>query len=200
MDPQGNAIAVVGLGNPGKRYERTRHNAGFQVLDLVARRFSIALSERKYPAWWGHATIHGCKVLLCKPTTYMNLSGTVVCRMIRDFRIPAEQMLVVHDDLDLPCGRIKLVQRGGAGGHRGVLSIMEQLGHQDFPRLKLGIGRPLHGEAVEDYVLQPPYPEERPAFAEMTGHATEALEQVVRAGLVAAMNRFNRPNSNLETV
>jgi peptidyl-tRNA hydrolase, PTH1 family len=196
MDLQGNAIAVVGLGNPGKRYELTRHNAGFQVLDLVARRFLLTLSDRKYPAWWGLATIQGCRVLLCKPTTYMNLSGTAVSRMIRDFRIPAAQLLVVHDDLDLPCGRLKLVQRGGAGGHRGVTSIIEQLGHQDFPRLKLGIGRPMHEEFVEEYVLKPPYPEQRAAFAEMIEHGADAVEQVVLTGLVAAMNRFNRADAN----
>jgi PTH1 family peptidyl-tRNA hydrolase len=199
MDPQSNIIAVVGLGNPGKRYELTRHNVGFQVLDLVAGRFSITLSERKYAACWGLATIQGGKALLCKPTTYMNLSGTAVGRMIRDFRIPATQMLVVHDDLDLPCGRLKLVQRGGAGGHRGVASIIEQLGHQDFPRLKLGIGRPLHEELVEEYVLKPPYPEQSAVFREMIEHGADAVEQVVVTGLVAAMNRVNRADANPQT-
>ncbi len=196
MDLQGNAIAVVGLGNPGQRYEHTRHNAGFQVLNLVARKFSIVLSERKYPACWGQGIVEGRKLLLCKPTTYMNLSGTAVSRMLRDFRISPAHLLVVHDDLDMPCGRIKLVQRGGAGGHRGVRSIMEQLGLPDFPRLKLGIGRPLHGEEVEDYVLRPPYPEERLTFAGMIERGAEAVEQVVRSGLVAAMNQFNRANLN----
>jgi peptidyl-tRNA hydrolase, PTH1 family len=198
MDLQDNAVAVVGLGNPGRRYEHTRHNAGFQVLDRVAQRFSVVLSERKYPAWWAVSTVQGRQLLLCKPATYMNLSGTVVWRMLRDYRVPASQMLVVHDDLDMPCGRVKLVRRGGAGGHRGVLSIQEQLGHQDFPRLKLGIGRPLHGEAVEDYVLRPPYPEEKSAFAEMIEHGVEAVEQVVLTGLVAAMNHFNRAMLNSE--
>ncbi len=195
MDYEGNAVAVVGLGNPGRRYEHTRHNAGYQVVDLVAREFSVTLSERKYPACWGQTTFRGRKLLLCLPTTFMNLSGTVVIRMLRDFRISPEQMLVVHDDLDLPSGRIKLVQRGGAGGHRGVLSIMEQLGHRDFARLKLGIGRPLFGEAVEDFVLKPPYPQDRSAFAEMIVLGAEAVNAVVVSGLTAAMNRFNRTQS-----
>jgi PTH1 family peptidyl-tRNA hydrolase len=118
--------------------------------------------------------------------------------MIRDFRISATQMLVVHDDLDLPCGRLKLVHGGGAGGHRGVASIIEQLGHQDFPRLKLGIGRPLHEELVEEYVLKPPYPEQRAVFKEMIEHG-DAVEQVVLTGLVAAMNRVNRADANSQT-
>jgi len=196
MDLEGNAIAVVGLGNPGRRYEHTRHNAGYQVVDLVARKFSVTLSERKYPAYWGQTSVQGRKLLMVMPTTYMNLSGTVVARILHSFRMAPEQMLVVHDDLDMPCGRIKLVQGGGAGGHRGVLSIIEQLGHQRFPRMKLGIGRPQHGEPVEEYVLKPPYPEERTVFAEMIAIGAEAVETVVISGLPTAMNRFNRSQSN----
>ena len=196
MDIEGNAIAVVGLGNPGRRYEHTRHNAGYQVVDLVARKFSVTLNEHRYPAYWGQTSVQGRKLLMVMPTTYMNLSGTVVTRMLRSFRMAPEQMLVVHDDLDMPCGRIKLVQGGGAGGHRGVLSIIEQLGHQRFPRMKLGIGRPQHGEPVEEYVLKPPYPEERTVFAEMIAIGAEAVETVVISGLPTAMNRFNRSQSN----
>jgi len=192
MDLEGNAIAVVGLGNPGRRYEHTRHNAGYQVVDLVARKFSVTLSERKYPAYWGQTSVQGRKLLMVMPTTYMNLSGTAVARILHSFRMAPEQMLVVHDDLDMPCGRVKLVQGGGGGGHRGVLSIIEQLGHQRFPRLKLGIGRPRHGEPVEEYVLKPPYPEERTVFAEMVEVGAEAVETVIISGLQAAMNRFNR--------
>ncbi len=192
MDLEGNAIAVVGLGNPGRRYEHTRHNAGYQVVNLVAREFSVTLSEHKYPAYWGQTSVQGRKLLVALPTTYMNLSGTVVARMLRAFRMVPEQMLVVHDDLDMPCGRIKLVQGGGTGGHRGVLSIIEQLGQQSFPRVKLGIGRPQHGEPVEEYVLKPPYPEERTIFAAMISLGVEAVETVVISGLPAAMNRFNR--------
>jgi peptidyl-tRNA hydrolase, PTH1 family len=196
MDLEGNAIAVVGLGNPGRRYEHTRHNAGYQVVDLVARKFSVTLSERKYPAYWGQTSVQGRKLLMVMPTTFMNLSGTVVARMLRSFRMVPEQMLVVHDDLDMLCGRIKLVQGGGAGGHRGVLSIIEQLGHPRFPRVKLGIGRPQHGEPVEEYVLKPPYPEERVVFSEMIAVAVEAVETVIISGLPTAMNRFNRSQSS----
>ncbi|HAA04905.1 MAG TPA: aminoacyl-tRNA hydrolase [Syntrophobacteraceae bacterium] len=192
MDLEGNAIAVVGLGNPGRRYEQSRHNAGYQVVDLVARRFSVTLSERKYPAYWGQTVAQGRKLLLALPTTYMNLSGMVVTRMLHAFRMVPEQMLVVHDDLDMPCGRIKLVQRGGAGGHRGVLSIIEQLGHQNFPRVKLGIGRPQHGEPAEEYVLKPPYAQERALYEDMIALGAEAVETVIVSGLPAAMNRFNR--------
>ena len=197
-DDKEQLCAIVGLGNPGKHYENTRHNAGFQVLDRLAGRFSIPLRERKYHAAWGMGRIETHRVLLCKPLTFMNRSGEAVREVMHAFKISASRLLVIHDDLDLPCGRIKVVQRGGTGGHRGVSSIMDYLGHQDFPRIKLGIGRPLREETIEAYVLQYPYPEERALFEGMIELGAEAAHDFVVHGLVFAMNRFNPREPQME--
>ena len=191
-------VAVVGLGNPGKQYETTRHNVGFRVLDRLALLLSVRLEERKFPASWGTCTINRQKVLLFKPLTYMNRSGEAVSQVLRYFKVLPKQMLVIHDDLDLDLGRIRLAQRGGAGGHRGVTSIMEHLGDQDFARLKLGIGRPLHAETVEGYVLHSPYPEQEGVFEGMIQCGAEAAQTVLLSGMVTAMNIFNRSDVRIE--
>lgn len=182
---------MVGLGNPGRQYEGTRHNAGFDVVDELARRFSISLQERKFKARWGTGEVVGTKTVLYQPMSFMNRSGEPVGQFVRYYGISAGEILVVHDDLDLPCGRIRLVRGGGAGGHRGILSIVEHLGFQNFARLKLGIGRPGSGEAVEAYVLSAPYPDERFVFKGMVQVGVEAVESVLDIGLDGAMNRFN---------
>jgi len=192
MEEQTNIVALFGLGNPGKEYALTRHNAGFQVLDRLGEAFSITLQQRKFRASWGTGVIEGRKIFLFKPLTFMNRSGEVVAEVMKYFGISVDQILVIHDDLDLPLGRIRLVPRGGAGGHRGVASIIQHLGHQDFSRMKLGIGRPVRGEVVESFVLQLPYPEEARAFQEMVVRGVEAVQTVLSTGLEAAMNRFNR--------
>lgn len=183
---------IVGLGNPGLRYERTRHNVGFLTVDELGHRFSVTFQERMFRASWGTASMGGCKILLARPQTYMNRSGEAVSEILRYFRLEPKQMLVIHDDLDLASGRLRLVRRGGAGGHRGIQSIIEHVGRQEFPRLKLGIGRPLHLESVESYVLAPPYAEEQHGFDEMIRMGAEVAVAVVVEGLDAAMNRFNQ--------
>lgn len=192
MRQEAEIVAVCGLGNPGSEYAATRHNSGFLVLDRLAQEFSVALQQRKFKAKWGSGIIQGKKVFLVEPLTFMNRSGEAVVEVLKYFGVSADRMLVVHDDLDLPCGRIRLTPKGGAGGHRGVSSIIQHVGHQDFPRLKLGIGRPVHGEAVESYVLRPPYSQQAPAFEDMIERGFEAVQAVLSIGLVAAMNRFNR--------
>lgn len=191
MEPVESIVVIVGLGNPGKQYETTRHNAGFMVLDRLASSCSLRLEERKFQASWGACTFGGQKIFLIKPLTYMNRSGEAVSRILQYFKLSPTQMLVIHDDLDLPLGRIRLAARGGAGGHRGISSIMERLGTADFARLKLGIGRPLHQEAVEAYVLQAPYPEQQGAFETMIIRGAEAAQSVLTSGVVRAMNAFN---------
>ncbi len=188
----GAVSAIVGLGNPGRQYESTRHNVGFMVVDLLVRKKGILLQERKFRAAWGWGEVEGNKVLLLKPLTFMNLSGEAVGEVLRYFNIPVDALLVVHDDLDLPLGRAKLVRGGGAGGHRGILSIIEHLGSQGFARLKLGIGRPVHGEPVESFVLMPPYTEDETVFNDMIVNGAKAVGMVVASGLEAAANRFNR--------
>jgi peptidyl-tRNA hydrolase, PTH1 family len=198
-DEKEQLLALAGLGNPGKHYENTRHNAGFQVLDRLARRYLIPLRERRYHAAWGMGRVERQRVLLCKPLTFMNRSGEALREVMHAFKISAGRLLLIHDDLDLPCGRIKLVERGGAGGHRGVSSIIDRLGHQDFPRIKLGIGRPLRGEPIESYVLQAPYPEERVLFEEMLELGEDAAHDVMVHGLMFAMNRFNCKEPGVES-
>lgn len=183
--------AVAGLGNPGRLYEKTRHNAGYQVLDLLAADCSVFMQERKFKAEWGFGSVEGRKVLFMKPLAFMNKSGGPVGEILAYFGIPESQLLVIHDDLDLSLGRLRLVRRGGAGGHRGVLSLIEHLRGQNFPRLKLGIGRPAHGEPVEEYVLQAPSGEEAKVFQEMIAQGAKVAKAVLVHGLDHAMNAFN---------
>jgi PTH1 family peptidyl-tRNA hydrolase len=185
-------LAVIGLGNPGKEYENTRHNAGFRVLDRLIRHYCIGTQERKFRAGWGAGQAEGRKVLFVKPLTYMNRSGEAVGEILKYFGIVAQQALVIHDDLDLPFARIRIARRGGAGGHKGIQSIIDHLGTTDFPRLKIGIGRPKHNEPIETFVLQPPYPEDRDEFEKMTAQAEEAARAVLATCLSAAMNEFNK--------
>src|SRR5208337_1882536 len=185
-------LALIGLGNPGKEYESTRHNVGFQVLIHLIASYSPGMVERKFRAAWGFAMAEGRKILFVKPLTFMNRSGEAVGEIIKYFGILPGQMLVVHDDLDLPFARIRIAQRGGSGGHKGIQSIIEHVGSPDFPRLKIGIGRPKHGEPVETFVLQLPYPEDRETFEKMTAQAEKAAQTVLASCLSDAMNEFNR--------
>ncbi len=180
------------MGNPGREYEKTRHNAGFQVVDMLTRRYGAGLTERKFRASWGFGAAEGNKVLFAKPLTYMNRSGEAVKEILSYFGIPPEAMIVIHDDLDLPFARIRIAQRGASGGHKGIQSIIDHLGKTAFTRLKLGIGRPKHGEPIETYVLEPPYPEDRQEYERMTELAEQAVCAVLASGITAAMNEFNR--------
>jgi len=189
-------LAVIGLGNPGKEYENTRHNAGFWVVDRLIRVYSIGMQERKFRASWGSGAVEGRKVLFVKPLTYMNRSGEAVGEILKYFGIAPPRALVIHDDLDLPFLRVRIARKGGAGGHRGIQSIIDHLGTHEFPRLKLGIGRPIHGEPVETFVLQPPYSEDRQEFENMTAQAEEAARAVLATCLSAAMTVFNRTESD----
>lgn len=191
-ETEAGVAAVVGLGNPGKQYENTRHNAGFLVVDRLVQDAGISLQERKFKASWGAGQIEGKRVLFVKPLTYMNRSGEAVGEIVRYFGLPVGGLLVIHDDLDLTPGRLRLVRGGGAGGHRGVASIIDHLSARSFPRLKLGIGKPVANEQVEAYVLQPPHGEEAAVFEEMVCRGAEAVRSVLALGLSIAMNRVNR--------
>jgi PTH1 family peptidyl-tRNA hydrolase len=185
-------LALVGLGNPGKEYEHTRHNVGFLVIDRLIARYLPAMMERKFRASWGFANAEGQKILFVKPLTFMNRSGEAVGEIVKYFGIAPSRMLVIHDDLDLPFARIRIAQRGGSAGHKGIQSIIDHVGSSDFPRLKIGIGRPKHGEPVETFVLQPPYPEDREEFSKMTEQAESAACAILATCLNDAMNQFNR--------
>jgi peptidyl-tRNA hydrolase, PTH1 family len=185
-------LALIGLGNPGKQYEHTRHNVGFQVVNRLIAHYSPVMMERKFRASWGFAVAEGRKILFAKPLTFMNNSGEAVGEIIKYFGIPPDRMLVIHDDLDLPFARVRIAQRGGSGGHKGIQSIIDHVGSSDFPRLKMGIGRPKHGEPVETFVLQPPYPEDRQDFEKMMEQAEKAARAILASCLSDAMNEYNR--------
>jgi len=182
---------IVGLGNPGREYSQTRHNLGYQVVEALAGRWRIALSHRSLESRWGRGRLGEEAVILAQPTTYMNLSGRAVSRLLRYFKLSPGALVVVHDDLDVPPGRLKIVTRGGPGGHQGVLSVMAALDTEEFLRVKLGIGRPPLYLSPEDYVLSPFSPEEAEAIPDLVARAALAVETLITEGLAAAQNRFH---------
>jgi len=193
-DPSQAMALVVGLGNPGADYARHRHNIGFQVLDALARSHGLSFSREKLArAHAAQGRIGGRSVLLAKPQTFMNRSGQTVGRLARRFKIPPQQILVVYDDLDLPLGRLRLRPEGGSGGHKGMRSIIEALGSQEFPRLRVGIDRPPGQMDPADYVLHPFSKEDQEILAPVLDQAVAAVEAWLEGGIVVAMGRFNRP-------
>ncbi len=183
---------IVGLGNPGKKYERTRHNAGFLVVDALARSLRFDLSQEKYHALVGKGRIGDEEVLLAKPQTYMNESGRSVGSILRFTYAKPADLIVVHDELDLPLGAVRVKSGGGHGGHNGLRSIIEHLGSPDFIRVRVGVGRPEPGRDAADYVLSTFTPDERAVAEEAFGRAAAAIEAVLANGLVKAMNAFNK--------
>jgi PTH1 family peptidyl-tRNA hydrolase len=189
---------MVGLGNPGPVYSHNRHNVGYWSVNRLARLHGIALKARRL-ATIGQGSIGGVPVLLAKPRTFVNRSGHAVAALLRNFRIKPDEMLVICDDLDLPAGRLRLRPGGGHGGQKGLRSIIGTIGSGGFPRLRIGIGRPVvegepswEPEVVADYVLSDPTPPEAEALQAAAAEAAEAAEVILRQGLEAAMNRYNR--------
>lgn len=182
---------VVGLGNPGPRYASNRHNAGFQCVDLLARAHGLTFARLQHRARVATGAIAGRRVVLAKPLTYMNLSGRAVGPLVRWYKVPLDQLMVIYDDLDLPLGTIRLRPGGGSGGHKGLRSIITALGHDDFPRLRIGIGRPPAGWDPADYVLSDFTSDELPVFRNAAETAVQAVECWLTDGLDTAMNRFN---------
>ena len=182
-------LVIVGLGNPGPKYAGTRHNAGFLCVDRLAERAGIALNDRRKAALLGEGRIEGKRVVLVKPRTFMNVSGEAVRYAMDRYRVRAESVLIVLDDLDLPLGRIRMRASGGSGGHNGLNSINAALGTQEYARLRIGIGRP-QGETV-GYVLGAFTPEEAPAAEAALGRAADAAEAWLAHGVNHAMDNFN---------
>jgi PTH1 family peptidyl-tRNA hydrolase len=183
---------VVGLGNPGRQYEGTRHNIGFRIVDELARQAGIAFASNKFEAEYGQGNLEGEKVALLKPQTYMNLSGSSVAPAARFYKVGPEDLIVVHDELDLPFGRMQLKRGGGTGGHNGLNSIVERLGSNDFIRVRVGIGRPDNKEKVVGHVLSSFGKEEGKALEELAAKVSDAIRAILREGLPAAMNAYNR--------
>lgn len=187
---------LVGLGNPGREYVATRHNAGFLALDYCAEQLSCRCAQEKWQGLYGRCQLGAQPLLLLKPQTYMNRSGICVARFADFYSISPAQLLVLHDDLDMPPGRIKIVGRGGAGGHNGIRSLIASLGTDAFVRLKIGIGRPGSGGSparmpVEHYVLHDFFPEELTIFQQRCELVWEGIRLLVTRGLDAAMNHVN---------
>ncbi|MET3576231.1 aminoacyl-tRNA hydrolase [Bhargavaea ullalensis] len=182
---------IVGLGNPGRQYERTRHNIGFDTVDLLADRWGASLNQTKYNGMY--ATVHRPegKALLVKPLTFMNLSGECVRPMMDYFDIADEDLVVIYDDLDLPPGKLRLRQRGSGGGHNGMKSIIRHLGSQEFNRIRVGIGRPDGPMAITDYVLSRFSKEEEPVMQDAAGQAADACEAFLSRDFLDLMNDFN---------
>jgi PTH1 family peptidyl-tRNA hydrolase len=173
----------VGLGNPGREYENTRHNVGWMVLDHFAEEFGIDFSKEKFKGKIAELRSgNGGKIFLLKPLTYMNLSGESVGEITRFYKIKPEEILVIYDDLDLPLGKLRLRLKGSSGGHRGVASIEQHLGSRNFPRLRVGIGRPERKEEVVNYVLSPFREEELKALKKIIERAVTCLKEILRKG------------------
>ena len=182
-------LLIVGLGNPGPRYARTRHNLGFMVLDHLAERLGLCW-QIAADGLLAEGVLAGRLVILLKPLTYMNRSGDAVAALVRR-RPEIADIIVVHDDLDLPLGRLRIRRSGSAGGHRGVASVIAALGTEGFGRVRIGVDRPPAGIDATDYVLAEFPPEEMAAAREAVARATAALEVLVADGYEAAMSRFN---------
>jgi len=185
---------IAGLGNPGLKYKNTRHNIGFMVLRRWAELLDTRLAGRAFHAQGGRARIGEQEIVLLCPQTYMNESGRSVRECADFYRIQAENILVVHDDLDVELGRIKVARNGGGGGHKGVLSIFRHLGTRDFHRVKIGVGRPRYDEAVDEFVLRPFYKEDERTVKRVVEGAVEACELFVKRGVAQAMNIINSKN------
>ena len=194
-----NLYLIVGLGNPGRAYARTRHNAGFMVVERLARRWNADWKrERKFSTRLAKAQAEGSRLLLCQPGTFMNASGEAIGALARFHKIAPERMLVTVDDADLPLGEVRLRARGSSGGHHGLESIERHLATRDFPRQRIGIGRADGAREITDYVLAPFGRDEASVLKNVLTRACDQIECWLRAGILAAMNQFNGKTKAIE--
>ena len=183
---------IVGLGNPGKQYENTRHNVGFDAVDLLVDEYRVPSSGKQHKAMYGKGVIAGQKVILAKPLTYMNLSGESVRALVDYYKIdPEEELIVIYDDISLEPGKIRIRKKGSAGGHNGIKNIIAQLGTQNFQRVKVGVGEKPKGWDLADYVLSRFGAGEQKLMDEAFGEAAEAAVMMMTDGAERAMNHFN---------
>lgn len=183
---------IVGLGNPERRYDGTRHNIGFSAIIALADEYNIPLDFKKHKALCGKGVIEGQKVLLAQPQTYMNLSGESVCELVDYYKIdPEEELIVIYDDIALAPGRLRIRAKGSAGGHNGMKNIIAHLGTQVFPRVRIGVGEKPKGWDLADYVLGRFSREEEPVIREALKQTVEGCRVIMQEGVLEAMNRFN---------
>lgn len=183
---------IVGLGNPGKQYEKTRHNVGFEVIDELSNRLNISLSQAKFKGMYGAGVVNGEKIILLKPLTYMNLSGESIGAVMNYYDIDVDDLLVIYDDLDLPTGKIRLRQKGSAGGHNGIRSTIAHTGTQEFKRIRVGISRPQNRMPITDYVLGKFSKEEQAEIDQAVDKACKACEAWMDLPFLQVMNQYNQ--------
>ena len=182
---------IVGLGNPGREYRETRHNVGFLVVDRISERMGIPISKMRSKALIGKGVFNGEQIILAKPQTFMNLSGQAISGLVNFFKVPLDNILIAHDDLDLPFGTIRIRKFGGAGGQKGLGSTIEHLGTDQFPRMRIGIGRPPGRMDAADYVLRKFTGEDLDFARVIFDRAAEAAEVFINEGIDYAMNKYN---------
>lgn len=183
---------IVGLGNPGFKYKKTRHNIGFTVLDALSRRLQIPMKKKKFNAAFGMADVNNEEVVLLAPLTYMNASGEAVRPFLDYFNVRTEDLAVIYDDLDLPTGKIRLRKKGSAGGHNGMKSVISHLGTQEFKRIRIGIQHPEYGGDVIDYVLRPFSRNEKSDVEKAVADVVSACEMWLSSSFPEVMNEYNR--------
>jgi len=185
---------IVGLGNPGNRYRATRHNIGFMVLEKLATKLEVDLRQKSFNALWGKGKIASKNVILAMPQTYMNLSGNAVRQLHAFFKTEISNLIVIHDDLDLSFGSVRLKTGGGNAGHKGLASIEENLGSSEFMRIRLGIGKPVDKSRIEGYVLEPFGKEELSVLPEIIQWAADAATEIVSSGMQTAIGNYQTKN------
>jgi peptidyl-tRNA hydrolase, PTH1 family len=183
--------AIIGLGNPGGKYDNTRHNVGFDAIDILSAKYGIKVSKVKHKALTGEGDIKGARVLLVKPQTFMNLSGECVREIVAWYKIPVQSLILIYDDVDLPLGKIRIRPRGSSGTHNGMKSVIYQLQSDDFPRIRIGTDKAPEGWDLADYVLSRFNQDERKIINECILMSAEAAAAIVTLGLETAMNMYN---------
>lgn len=184
---------IAGLGNPGREYENTRHNAGFVAADMLADKFNISLNKSKFDALYGDGTIAGARVILVKPQTYMNLSGTALQKLSAFYKIPHDKIIVMHDDVSLDVGKIRIRRKGSAGGQKGLANIIQLLGTEEIPRIKIGVGAKPHPDYdMKDWVLGKIPNEQQAEFKTACENAVKATEEIIARGIDSAMNKYSK--------
>ena len=182
---------IVGLGNPGKQYDKTRHNVGFDVIDMLAKEYGISVTKIKHKALIGEGRVGTEKVLLVKPQTYMNLSGETLIDIYNYYKVDLENIVVIYDDIDLDVGKLRIRKKGSGGTHNGMRSIVKCLGSTDFPRVRVGVSKPMPGQNLADFVLSRFRKEEADDLATGLEKACNAVDCIIRENLDLAMNKYN---------
>lgn len=184
-------FVVIGLGNPGKEYASTRHNVGFDAIDIIARRHNIVLNKIKFKAVYGEGNIGNEKVLLVKPQTFMNNSGITLREIFQFYKVPIENIIVIVDDIDIDFATVRIKMKGSAGSHNGLKSIIYHLQNDEFPRIKIGIGKKYPNQDLADFVLSRFSKEDRQVVEESIMTAAEAVDVIIGEGIINAMNKYN---------